>query len=56
MESLVIIRYKWQQGVYTLRQMMKMVQDGDITKDQFFSITRFHYDGIKFTRLNEQLS
>ena len=47
MESLSLIEYKWQQGVYTLQQMMRMVENHIITKDQFFELTRFYYDGVK---------
>lgn len=47
MESLSIIQYKWQHGVYGLKQMMQKVETGIITKEQFFEITRFCYDGVK---------
>ncbi len=43
MESVDLIKYKWQHGVYTLQEMKDFVINNIITKDQFFQITRFYY-------------
>ena len=48
-ESLEMMEYKWQQGIYNLQYMMKLVEDKKITKEDFFSITRFSYQGILST-------
>ena len=46
MESVSVIQYKWKVGVYDLKDMIKMVKDGIINKDEFFDITRYNFDGV----------
>lgn len=46
MENKILIQYKWQHGVYQLKDMIKMVESDIITKEDFFYITRFDFDGI----------
>lgn len=46
MESKNIIIYKWEHRVYDLKDMTKLVEDNIITKDDFFDITRYNYDGV----------
>lgn len=46
MESTGIIQYKWKVGVYDLKDMVKMVKDGIISKYDFFNITRYHFDSV----------
>ena len=50
MESYDLIEYKWEQGVYNLKDMIKLVDNKEITKKQFFQITRYNYDGVLETR------
>ena len=46
MNSRNLIIYKWEHKVYDLQDMVKLVQDSVITKDDFFDITRYNYDGV----------
>ena len=46
MQDIELIRYKWQQGVYDVEDMIDLVCKKIITKDQFFNITRYNFDGI----------
>lgn len=46
-QTVNIIKYKWDYGVYSLADMMKKVKKGQITEEDFFNITRYHIDGIK---------
>ena len=46
MESVSVIQYKWKVGVYDLKDMIKMVKDGIIDKDEFFDITRYNFNGV----------
>lgn len=46
MESKNLIIYKWEHRVYDLKDMVKLVQNNVITKDDFFDITRYSYDGV----------
>ena len=39
-----LIRYKWETGVYGLKEMNQLVEQNVITKEQFFDITRYHYN------------
>ena len=43
-ESIALIRYKYQIGVYGIPQMRQLVSNKIITKEQYFEITRKHYD------------
>lgn len=46
MESKNLIIYKWEHRVYDLKNMIKLVEDNIITKDDFLDITRYNYDGV----------
>lgn len=47
MESYTIIKYKWECGAYELKDMIEFVENGILSKQQFFEITRHDYDGTK---------
>lgn len=47
MESILLIKRKWEAGVYTLQYLGYLVKKGILTKDDFFEITRYNYDGVK---------
>lgn len=49
-ESLTLIKHKWELGVYELADMMNFVLENKITKQDFFEITRYNYDSIIKTR------
>ena len=49
-ESLTLIKHKWELGVYELVDMMNLVMENKITKQDFFEITRYNYDSIIKTR------
>lgn len=49
MEDKLLVAYKWDSGIYKLEDMVKLVQNGIINKDQFFDITRCHFDKVKNT-------
>lgn len=40
------MRYKYKHGVYSVEQMVNFVKYKVISKEQFFEITRLHYDGV----------
>ena len=46
-----LIKYKWQTGVYKIQDMLKLVDNETISKQDFFKITRYNYDGIKNIRI-----
>ena len=46
MESIGIIQYKWDCGIYDIKAMIKLVEEGVINKDQFFDITRHNFNGV----------
>ena len=46
MEDKTLITYKWNQGVYSLQDLLILVKYKNITPKQFFEITRFSYDSI----------
>ena len=46
MESFDIIKYKWQSGVYGLKEMIDLVNTNTITQEQFSIITGYDYYGI----------
>ena len=46
MEDKSLISYKWEQGIYELKDMIQLVQQGIINEDQFFEITRYNFNGI----------
>lgn len=47
MDSLNIIQFKWDCGVYDLRVMCDLVDNHRITEEQFHEITRKCYKVIK---------
>ena len=49
-DSFYLISYKYDIGALTLQDMVKLVKDGFITKEQFFEITRYSFDGVIETR------
>ena len=48
-ESISLIAYKYRIGAYTLEDMIELVEKGFITKEDFFNITRYNFDGVKKT-------
>jgi len=42
----ILIQHKWIHGIYSLKDMISFVKDGTLTKEDFFEITRYNYDGI----------
>ena len=46
MESIDLLKYKFQQGVFDISDLIILVQLQYITKDDFFEITRLQYDPI----------
>ena len=46
-ESFYLIMSKYDLGVYTLKDIFNFVQEGVLTKKQFFEITRQDYEGVK---------
>lgn len=49
-EQVDVIRWKYDHGIYTLRDVFDLVSFLVITKEQFHSITSFSYDGLKKNR------
>ena len=47
MENKILITYKWNQGIYNLEDLLKLVEKKQITISDFFEITRYDYDAIK---------
>lgn len=43
MENENIITYKWEQGIYNLKDLIYLVEFRQITPAQFFEITRYNY-------------
>lgn len=41
------IIYKWQHGVYDLKDMIKLVKENIITDKDFFDITRFRFEKLE---------
>ena len=46
MENKDIIKFKYEQGVYDLQDLLLLVEYKDITKQEFFEITRFKYESL----------
>lgn len=46
MESIELIQYKYKNGVYGLEDMIKFVKQEIISKQQFFEVTRYNFDGV----------
>lgn len=51
-ESFNLIKYKFEMGVYSLEQMIKFVENSQITEEEFKFITSYNYKGIKETGAN----
>ena len=54
MESFNLILYKWNMGVFKISDMIKLVQNSQITPQQFFEITRYDFQSIKKQGVTEQ--
>lgn len=50
----LLIEYKWEHGVYNLKDMVNLVLKNVITKEQFFSITRYNFQSAKESELKNQ--
>lgn len=46
MESETMTIYKWEQGVYSLQDMIILVKYNQLTPEQFFEITRYDYAAV----------
>ena len=53
MDNYITIQYKWEQGVYELKDMISFVENEILSKQQFFEITRYNYDGVKDILFNK---
>lgn len=53
-ESMNIINYKWNNGVYSLKDLIILVEYKKITQEQFFEITRINYKGLLERKLKEE--
>lgn len=49
-DSFYLISYKYDLGVLTLKDMVELVENGFLTKEKFFEITRYNFDGVTETR------
>ena len=49
-----LIKYKWQMGIYEIKDMVQLVKDGIINEQDFFSITRCSYDGVQKKKINSE--
>ena len=45
-DELQLLRHKWQHRVLEIEDMLQLVDSGEITKEDFFDITRCSYQGI----------
>lgn len=48
--NLIKIQEKWNCGAYELIDMINLVKKEKISKQDFFQITRYNYDGVLKTR------
>lgn len=46
MESIEMIRYRYEIGEYNVQQMITLVEKGIITKEEFHDITTLSYFGM----------
>ena len=53
MEDKNLIKYKWDSGVYSLEDMVKLVLDNIINEEQFFSITSYNFRGV-YSQINKK--
>lgn len=49
-----LIKYKWQTGVYGLQDMVRLVQEGTIDKQDFTDITRYSYQGVSNSKIDSE--
>lgn len=49
-----LIQYKWQMGIYEIKDMVQLVKDGIINEQDFFSITRRSYDGVQKKKIDSE--
>lgn len=47
METYNTIRYKYDMGAYSLKEIIEFVDKNKISKEEFKYITNYHYDQIK---------
>ena len=54
-ENYLLTKYKWDNGIYKIEDVIKAVEEKKITKQDFLQITRYNYDGFKEnkSKLNE---
>ena len=45
-----LIKYKWRHGIYSIEEMLKLVENNEITIEEFEDITGKSYKGIKKER------
>ena len=50
----LMVKYKWETGIYNLKDMVNLVLKNVITKEQFFSITRYNFYSAKENELKNQ--
>ena len=55
MNNYNLIKYKWENGVYKIEDMIQFVKIGILNKQQFFEITRYDYYGIKKIDMSKNL-
>ncbi len=46
MQSLILIRHKWNSGAYSIEQMIDLVKNDNLTKQDFFNITRYKFESV----------
>ena len=49
-ESYHLIKYKYNKGVYSLKEMCKFVDNNFINEEEFHSITSYNYKALKEKR------
>lgn len=45
--GIYLLQYYWDNNIYDKKKMCKLVEQGTISKEDFFNITRLRYDVIK---------
>lgn len=55
MNNYNLIKYKWEHGVYKIKDMIQLVNNGTLSKQQFFEITRYDYYGIRKIEISKNL-
>ena len=56
MENINLITYKWEQGVYSLNDMIILVKYNQISPEEFFKITRYDYNVLTMKQEKENQS